>query len=61
MTSGLVGDRIMITYESMLDSCIKDTEITINCRNFYNPITPELISGFSLNIYDSEIDSRVIE
>jgi len=59
--SGLVGDRILIEYEYMLDSCLRETEIVISCRQYYNPITPELINGFSINIYDDEIDKKIIE
>lgn len=45
----------------MVESCIKDTEITINCRQFYNPIVPEKTYGFSVTIYDAEMEQRIIE
>lgn len=59
--SELVGDRIRIVYDNMVESCIKGAPITISCRQFYNPIVPELINGFFVITYDNEVDERVIE
>lgn len=45
-SSGLEGSAIQIKYDNMVESCIKGTPITISCRQFYNPITPEVWTGF---------------
>lgn len=46
----------------MLDSCISGAQITIKCRQFRNPITPKLWSGFRLSTYDNEgRSSKIIE
>lgn len=53
--SKLEGAFIHIDYSDMADPCLKDSPITITCKHFYNPITPEVWPGFSIEIYDSEI------
>ena len=59
--SGLVNAAINIEYEQMLPQCISGAEITITCSQFYNPITPEEWSGFSITTYDNQLESRIIE
>lgn len=54
--SQLQNDKIVIRYDNMVPSCISGTEIVITCRQFFNPITPDIITGFSLSTYDDEID-----
>ena len=45
----------------MQSSCITAAPITITCKQFYNPIYPAIWEGFSISIFDSEINSRLIE
>lgn len=45
----------------MVQSCIKGVPITIICRQFYNPITPEVWPGFQVTTYDNEVALRIIE
>ena len=62
--SGLVetSNVIKIDYTQMVDSCIKGQEIMIRCRQFRNPITPNLWTGFRLSYFDNEGNSkRIIE
>lgn len=60
-SSELVNDRILVNYDSMAKDCISGHQIQIDCRQFYNPIVPELIYGFNVLIYDNEADSKLIE
>lgn len=54
--SKLQGGTVVINYEDMKNGCMQGSEITINCKQFYNPITPDLWPGFSVTIYDSDIN-----
>jgi hypothetical protein len=59
--SSLQADMIVVEYEDMPDSCIKNQAITIVCKHFYNPITPEEWGPFSIQIFDSEQEMKEIE
>jgi hypothetical protein len=59
--SKLQDASILVEYSDMKQSCISKAPITITCKQFYNPITPEIWEGFQVTIYDSEADSRIIE
>lgn len=59
-SSELNVDRIVMVYKNMLESDIVGKEITIQCRGYRNPTVPIVHTGFSLKIYDSEQDLRVI-
>lgn len=48
-------------YEQMTQACIRNTQIEIECRAFYNPIVPKVWGGFNLYIYDGEVDKEPIE
>jgi len=60
-SSALENDVIRIKYDNMVQSCIKGTSVTISCRQFYNPVTPEVWEGFQVTTYDNEVGLRVIE
>ena len=59
--SKLVNGRILIMYDQMTQACIRNTQILIECRAFYNPIVPKVWGGFNLYIYDGEVDQEPIE
>jgi hypothetical protein len=52
---------IRIFYTNMDSSCIRDTEITIECEGFYNPIYQKEWEGFRVITYDNETTPKPIE
>lgn len=58
--SQLIDEAINVHYEDMKDECLLGTPITIQCKQFYNPITPTMWSGFSVTIFDGALESRII-
>lgn len=61
-SSGLnTNGAISIEYANMIPSCITGAPITISCRQFYNPVEPRIWQGFSVTLYDSEKEKRIIE
>ena len=59
-SSQLVDEEINVHYEAMKAECLIGTPITISCKQFYNPITPTVWSGFSVTIFDGALESRII-
>ena len=44
----------------MAANCISGEEITLSCRQFFNPIVPEKDYGYQLTLYDAEVERRII-
>ena len=60
-TPDFVSKTLKIDYKNMLPDKISGSQISITCDGFKNPIYQGMWSGFTISVFDSEVNRRRIE